>query len=414
MNLGLIEFQRELAGEANKLWQAGRFEQALDFVERCEVANPLSAELAYGHGALLASLGEAGMALDSLLRASRFGFADPRRLQSDPSWRSVRGDPDYQRLLQRISERAKTDESHCLEQLRHGINYLVGQMRDQRPAEIRITRCPACNDVCLDPAPLDYEFLWSRLEGFHLEVIAPMTMEQLPCDACGGYSVEIIGTTHVFRIGRRDELYVAWWLDGGQARTRFVYRSDGGPTLHEVRTWFDASGRGAGDLSAENDSLSVRLSSRLPEVVESAVRDLGVPGNVAALGALGSLLETLGSDLDAGGRCQDPWLMRECLESIVEIGAPEGLDPIFTALNRVFMHSYLDEAVARAMVEAAAELGGAEVLGDVLGLVQAEARSAPPELVGAFAAALVDVGDALRAGAIAREARGLLSQLGYA
>src|SRR5690606_1398423 len=120
------------------------------------------------------------------------------------------------------------------------------------PAEVRITRCPSCLEYRLDPAQAAYDFMWPCAEGFHLDAIAPLSIEQLPCENCGGYNVEIIGTAHAFPLDDGHALHLVYWLDAGQMRARFLFQSDPEGFIGELRSFYTIDDARNSPLGAEN------------------------------------------------------------------------------------------------------------------------------------------------------------------
>lgn len=405
-----VSFYPELVSDANRAWLARRFGEALSLVEDALTANPLNAELTYGYASLLAASGERVTALDALLQAFRFGFADADKVLADASWESLRQDREFERIIQRLDERARSDEAERLEEIRRGYLFLLTRLSDRLPVEIHISRCPSCVEYRIDQGHPDYDFSWETLEGFQSEVIAPLAMEQLRCEACGGYSVEIIGTVHGFVIEAQRSLHIIYWLDGGQVRTRFIYQQEHDGLLGELRTYF-APGRLRFDaLKSSNDSLGMRLNNQIPEVVESAIRDLGIPNNHSAVDILSDLLNRLSSETDNLGLARNPWLIREILTSFTAIANPDALHPIFMCAIALLGHTGIDPSLAQTLCDTSISLGGPPILGDLLALLQENVQAATPEALYDLTAAILDLAESQGNRQTAEEARRLIEE----
>lgn len=390
VDLGAIDFDLEIVQQANRAWRLGRLEDALQSIESAITVNPMNAELSFAQASLLSALGERVAALDSLVNAIRFGFANKAKVLQDPFWAKLRNDPDLQTLLRRADQRSRHEEHKQLEQIRLALVYVLAHMGNQLPAEARVTSCPTCGDVRLDPAQADYGFTWTCVEAFQLDAVAPLTMEQLHCPNCHSYSVEIIGTVHGFAMDKSEALHIVHWLDAGQVRCRFIFRSDANGYLSEERTFFTIYNASRVNLSQELDSMSAKLLSPVREVVECAIRDLGIPGNEMVIPTLHESLQQSCQILDPRGRLQDPWIVRECLETFVAIRSSEALDSIFACVSQLLSHEQLDGAVAMATAQALNALGGVEVTTELANYVRENVRNAAPAVIRTFALAILD------------------------
>lgn len=413
IDLNLIDFDVELVDEANKLFLSGRFEDALRLVQEAQTVNPLNASLTYGQAAILAALGERTAALDSLLQAIRFGYASREQILADQSWQSFRQDPDFVKLMRRIDQRGRSREGHDLEQIRLGFMYLLAHMTQQLPAEVRVIFCPNCDAHHLDPAQIDYDFMWNTTEGFHLEAIAPLAMEDLSCDTCASYDVEVMGTIHSFPMGD-GAFHLIFWLSGGQLRSRYLFQSDNQGYITELRSFYDVENADYGMLEAANESLLLRLESPHPEVVECAIRDMGYPGNVAVLDILYDQLSRAADSVDAQYRCNNPWLVREILESLITIGEPEALDAVFQTVAQLLSHDSIDEALAFAVVDTIVALGEPQELGSLFDYVHENVNNVAPDVIGIFLVAIMDNAENQGDHALADEAQAICQELGIA
>lgn len=414
IEIGGVDFDVEVVEEANKLWRSGRREAALELVSDALLVNPMNPTVNYGHASLCASLGARDAALDSLLQAIRFGFADRDRVLRDPCWAELRGEADFKRLIRRIDMRARTGDAEHLANLKEGYIYLLTEHPDLLPMEVRVLFCEGCQKYSVDPAQPDYEFVWQCLEGFHLEAIAPLALEQVSCQYCQGYSVQIIGTIHAFDLGDGFSVHLIYWLDNGQARMRFIYEMDPEGTLSEQRTFATSTHLNFAELDAENESMMVRLTSPKPEIVECAVRDLGLLGNVAALDVLCSEFERLTELVDPEGWSRDPWILREFLETFVIIQSDSALDSIFAGIaNILARHDYIDEALARALAESMLELGGAAVLNELVGYLYDNSVNASADVIGLLALACLEAGESIRDEAVVADSQHLAAEMGF-
>lgn len=413
IDLNLIDFDVELVDEANKLFFANRFEEALGLVEEAQTVNPMNASLSYGRAAILAALGERTAALDCLLQAIRFGYGSREQILADQSWQSFRQDPDYMRLMRRIDQRSRIREGQALEQIRLGFMYLLAHMTQQLPAEVRVVFCPNCDAHHLDPAQIDYDFMWHTTEGFYLEAIAPLAMEDLSCETCASYEVEISGTIHSFPMGE-GAFHLIYWLADGQIRSRYLFQSDHQGYISELRSFYDVEGADYNMLEAANESLLLRLESPSVDVVECAIRDMGFPGNLAVLDVLYDQLSRAADSVDAQFRCTNPWLVREILESLIAIGEPEALDAIFQSVAQFLSHESIDEALAFAVVDTIVALGEPQELGSLFDYVNENIDNASPDVIGILLVAIMDNAENQGDLALADEAQAICQQLGIA
>jgi hypothetical protein len=410
-DLTAIDFNVELVEEANRLFLSKKFEEALGLVEEAQNVNPMNAALTYAQAAILAALGERTAALDCLLKAIRYGFARRDQIIGDNCWQPFRSDPDFNRLMRRIDNRARSKEFEALDQVRSSFVYLLSNMTEDLPAEVRVIHCRSCNDYHLDPAQIDYDYRWNTVEGFQLEAIAPLSSQQMTCEKCGALEADIVGTTHAFPIGE-GAIHLVYWLVDGCVRSRFLFESNSEGFISEIRTFFDVEKPDYDALEVVNQSLLLRLQSPYVEVIEGAVRDLAIPGNSAVLDVLYDLLEQAALDVDNHLRCIDPWLVREILETLIVIGEEEALDVVFQMVSHLLTHETIDEALGFAVVDTIVAFGGLAVLGDLYGYVNENVPNVSPDVIGVLALAILDNAESQGDFQLADEAGGLCADLG--
>ncbi len=94
---------------ANALYELGERPRALEWASRALFMEPEEPNVLYNVACLYALLGETDKSLDCLEKAFSKGFGYREWIENDPDFASLRSDPRFQALMQRLSaDRAKS------------------------------------------------------------------------------------------------------------------------------------------------------------------------------------------------------------------------------------------------------------------------------------------------------------------
>ncbi len=92
------------------LCRLGEQQRGLEWAERALRIDPDDAGVAYNVACVYAVEGKVREAIATLETAVRNGFGNVDWVSNDPDWQRLRGNPQFQALLRRQGEAAKTDE----------------------------------------------------------------------------------------------------------------------------------------------------------------------------------------------------------------------------------------------------------------------------------------------------------------
>ena len=90
-----------------QLHQAGRYAEAVVWLRRARLLYPADAQLAYNLACAQARTGAKDAALKTLADAIDLGFRDKAHIEKDPDWDSLRSDPAYRKILEKLTASPK-------------------------------------------------------------------------------------------------------------------------------------------------------------------------------------------------------------------------------------------------------------------------------------------------------------------
>ena len=88
--------------QADAALKNNKIPDAAHFIDVFKLADPQNNDVPYLSACLFAAQGNKAAAFSSLKQAIAGGFNDKSRLQSDPAWSSLKGDAEYQSILNRM------------------------------------------------------------------------------------------------------------------------------------------------------------------------------------------------------------------------------------------------------------------------------------------------------------------------